>query len=47
MIEPDVDVASATDEEIIAAYMRDGMSREDAEDYLAALRLPSDQFPVD
>jgi len=45
VIEPGIDVANATDEEIIAAYMRDGMSRADAEVYLAAIRA-SDEFPL-
>lgn len=47
MIDPGIDVASATDEEIIEAYVRDGMTRAAAESYVAALRLSSEKFPVD
>lgn len=47
MIEPNIDVASATDEEIIAAHIHDGMTRQYAGDYVAALRISSDDFPVD
>lgn len=47
MIDPGIDVASSTDEQILDAYMRDGMTRRDAEVYLAALRNASPDFPID
>lgn len=47
MILPDIDVARATDEEIIAAYVAEGMSEDTARVYLAVIRDPDPKFPID
>ena len=47
MLMPDIDVANATEEEIIAAYMAEGMSRRNAETYTAVLMNPDPRFPID
>ena len=47
MIQPDVDVAKATDEEIIAAYIAEGVSESTAYAYLGVLRNPDPEFPID
>lgn len=47
MILPDIDVAQATDEEIIAAYLEEGVGETAARTYLAVLRNPDAEFPVD
>ncbi|WP_448808361.1 hypothetical protein [Agromyces bauzanensis] len=47
MIIPVDDVATATDEEIIAAYLKLGFDEESAGVYLAVLRNPDLRFEVD
>ncbi len=47
MIDPGVDIATSTDDELIAAYVRQGISADDAADYVAALRSPDPRFPLD
>lgn len=47
MIIPGGDISDATSEEIIAAYMAEGMSRHSAEVYTAVLKNPDSRFPVD
>jgi len=47
MILPDVDVATATDEEIIAAYLAEGIDEDDARVYLGVIRNPDPRFIVD
>lgn len=47
MILPRIDVASATDEEIIAAYLEEGVTEDTARVYLAVLRDPDPAFPID
>lgn len=47
MILVDVDVAQATDEEIIAAYAKVGIDEERARQLIAVLRDPPDpRFPL-
>ncbi|MFD4111610.1 hypothetical protein ACFWWU_36465 [Streptomyces sp. NPDC058650] len=47
MILPDVDVATATDDEIIAGYVELGFDEDDARTYLAVIRNPDPRFPVE
>lgn len=47
LIEPGVDVANSNEQEIIAAYRVQGLSRRDAEVYAAVLMNPDPRFPID
>lgn len=47
MIEPPIDPTTSTDAELVDAYMAEGMTRASAEASVAALRIASDDFPVD
>ncbi len=47
MMDPGIDVDTASEEEIIAAYLAQGMSREDAEIYTAIIMNPDSRFPID
>ncbi|MEO8094418.1 MAG: hypothetical protein ABI632_05715 [Pseudolysinimonas sp.] len=44
MIVPDVDLETATDDEIVAAYIREGFSEATARIYLAQLRNTDPRF---
>lgn len=47
MIDPGIDVDGKASEEVIAAYMTQGLSRAEAEVYAAALLGSGPRFPVD
>lgn len=47
MILPSIDVDTATDQEILDAYVREGMSLASAESHLRMIRNPDPEFPLD
>ncbi|WP_172582528.1 hypothetical protein [Subtercola boreus] len=47
MMIPDIDVEASTEEELIAAYIRDGFTEDQARNYAWLLKNPDPAFPLD
>lgn len=47
MLEPPIDPTTSTDAELVDAYIAEGMTIASAQAYVAALRMASQEFPVD